>query len=164
MVGLILINFFCKTTKRHTLNSECGGMIHPIIHLLAGINERSFVVNTQQTKDNRAITGIANHTGRRGCAGSPATMALPIGARKRMCIRYIPNVLFEMEVIHFGACLPSMQVKRRKAPNVARTTFGVQNSHPHSSVLVSITFPGTPCHQNDHAVKNAPTKKLTAPT
>ena len=62
-----------------------------------------------------------------------------IGARKNMCIRYMPNESLEMPVIHEGVCFCSIQVKRRKAPNVARSTLGVQNSHDHSSIGVSMS-------------------------
>ena len=63
-----------------------------------------------------------------------------------------------------GAFCWRMQEKSRKAPNVDRRTLGRQNSHAHSSSGVSINTPGTPFHQKDHPVKNAPTKKLMRPT
>ena len=52
-----------------------------------------------------------------------------------MCIRYMPKVSFDKRVIHAGE--RSMQVNSIKAPKVAKSTLGVQNSHDHSAIGVS---------------------------
>ena len=52
-----------------------------------------------------------------------------------------------MDVIRRGAFTLSIHVKRRNAPNVASRTFGVVNSHDHSSIGVSINCPGSPFNQ-----------------
>ena len=75
------------------------------------------------------MQGIAAQTGMSGSAWLPFTKKLAIGARKNICIRYMLNESREMPVIHRGASFCSMQVNIRKAPKVASSTLGVQNSH-----------------------------------
>ena len=84
--------------------------------------------------------------------------------KKNRCIRYMPYDNFESEVIQLGAFCCLMHEKSRKAPKVAQSTLGVQNSHDHSSIGVSMIFPGTPAFQNDHPVKKAPIRKQSVPT
>ena len=74
-----------------------------------------------------------------------------------MCIRYMPKVSLARLLIHLGAFW--MQLNSRKAPKVASNTFGVQNSHDHSIIGVSICTPGTAFYQKLHAVNNPPTTK-----
>ena len=62
----------------------------PTMYLLAGRWERSQVVMALQVKLSRAMEGMARATGIKGCPGSPLTIHAAIGARKNMCIRYIP--------------------------------------------------------------------------
>lgn len=93
---------------------------------------------------------MAIRTGYRGLALSPPTMAAAMGARKNMCIKYMPSESRAISLIIYFVC--RMQVKRRKAPKVAHSTFGVQNSHAHSNIGVSMSCPGTPFIQNDQAV------------
>ena len=69
-----------------------------------------------------------------------------------------------MDVIRRGAFTWSIHVKRRNAPNVASRTFGVVNSHDHSSIGVSINCPGSPFNQKLHAVKKAPATQQIVPT
>ena len=95
---------------------------------------------------------MAIRTGNRGIALSPPTMAAAMGARKNMCIKYMPNESRAISLIIFGDFVCRMQVKRRKAPKVAHSTFGVQNSNAHSNIGVSMSCPGTPFIQNDQAV------------
>ena len=78
-----------------------------------------------------------------------------------MCIRYMPKVSFDKRVIHAGE--RSMQVNRIKAPKVAKSTLGVQNSHDHSTIGVSIITPGVPFHQKLHAVNAPPISRQSAP-
>ena len=61
-----------------------------------------------------------------------------------MCIRYIPNESFAMSVMTAGAFFCLMLENMRNAPKVASSTFGVQNSHAHSSSGVAIGFSGSP--------------------
>ena len=84
------------------------------------------------------MQGIAKSTGRSGLAWSLATNTLAIGARKNMCIRYIPNDIFDTDAIRRGVFGLLIQEKSRNAPNEAQSTLGVQNSHDHSSKGVSI--------------------------
>ena len=118
-------------------------------------------------KVSSAMTGIAAHTGNRGFATSPWMMAAAIGARKNMCMRYMPYVSFDKDSQKsclFGCWDGDMQVKSKKMPKVAHNTFGVQNSQLHSNMGVSMYCPGTPFHQNDQAVKAAPIKKKNKPS
>ena len=62
----------------------------PTKYLLPGRKESSQVVRALQAKLSRAMAGIARATGIKGFAGSPATIRLAIGARKNMCMRYMP--------------------------------------------------------------------------
>ena len=55
-----------------------------------------------------AITGIASHIGSNGSAWLPATIALAIGARKNIWIRYIPNDMRDISAISFGVRFASM--------------------------------------------------------
>ena len=114
-------------------------------------------------KVHSAMQGIARYTGTSGSAAEPPMNSLAIGARKNMCIRYIPKLNLAMPLTAAGALLRSMQEKSRKAPNEARSTLGVQNSQDHSSRGVSMSLPGVPIYQNDQPVKAAPTRKHTAP-
>ena len=132
--------------------------------MLPGIRETSLDVTAQQTKVDTAISGIAAHTGINGCATLAPITSLAIGARKKRCIRYIPNDSFDKVVTMAGAFFLLMQLNIRKAPKVARTTLGVQNSQAHSSMGVSIICPGTPFNQKDHPVNAAPRRKDTIPT
>ncbi len=108
---------------------------------------------------------MASQTGNRGLAGSPPMMMPAMGARKNMCMRYMPKDSFDTSVTTAGALpfLGWMQVKSRKRPKVAHSTLGEQNSQLHSSSGVSMGWPGTPFHQNDQAVKAAPTRKNSVP-
>ena len=118
-------------------------------------------------KVSSAMTGIAAHTGNRGFATSPWMMAAAIGARKNMCMRYMPYVSFDKDSQKsclFGCWDGDMQVKSKKMPKVAHNTLGVQNSQLHSNIGVSMYCPGTPFHQNDQAVKAAPIKKKSKPS
>ena len=110
------------------------------------------------------MIGMASQTGMRGWAGSPLTKMGAMLERKRRCIRYMPKDRREERATKREGRTLSMQVKRRKAPKVAQRTLGVQNSHDHSSMGVSMTFPGTPAYQNDHPVNAAPTRKHKRPT
>ena len=85
-----------------------------------------------------------------------------MNVRKNICIRYIPNVRRAWLLIHFGAFV--IHVKNKNAPNVDRRTLGVQNSHDHSIIGVSIRTPGSATNQKLHAEKAAPAIKHTAPT
>ena len=138
--------------------------IYPIIHLLPGTNEMSLDVIAQQMKVSTAMQGMANHTGMRGWAWSPATKTVAMLLRKKRCIRYMPKDNFDRLVIHRGACWRMMHVKSRKAPKEAQSTLGVQNSHDHSSIGVSMRLPGTPAFQNDHPVKRDPMRRHKEPT
>ena len=109
------------------------------------------------------MLGIAAQTGMSGSAWLPFTKKLAIGARKNICIRYMLNERREMTVIHRGASFCSMQVNIRKAPKVASSTLGVQNSHDHSSRGVSMSWLGVPFHQNDQPVKAAPMARQVRP-
>ncbi len=128
------------------------------------MSEMSFVVTTQQTNVSTAITGMAAQTGRRGWATLPPIIQLAMGARKKRCIRYMPKVNFATPVSSRGASVRCMQLKSKKAPNVAHSTLGIQNSHPHSSIGVSMACPGVPFHQKLQAVKAAPAMRHTVPT
>ena len=130
--------------------------LYPIIHLLPGISEMSLDVTAQHRKVRMAMRGMANAVGMSGFMGSPLTKYAAIGARKKRCMRYMPNDSLERPVTRRGACCCPMLVKSRNAPKVASRTFGVQNSHDHSSDGVSMSCPGTPFHQNDHPVNMAP--------
>ena len=79
-------------------------------------------------------------------------------------MRYMPKESLEIPVISLHDLFAPMQVKIKKSPKVAQSTLGVQNSQAHSRIGVSISTPGTPFHQNDHAVKPAPARKHTVPT
>ena len=72
-------------------------------YLLPGMRLMSFDVTAQQMNVRIAITGIANATGIKGSAWFPLTKKLAIGARKNICIRYIPNESLEMPVMIAGA-------------------------------------------------------------
>ena len=108
------------------------------------------------------MTGMASHTGICGWAISPRIIHSAINVRKKMCMRYMPKVSWARLLIQRGAEV--MQVNNRKAPKVERRTLGVQNSHDHSIIGVSIVTPGTAFHQKLHAEKAAPTIKQTVPT
>ena len=82
------------------------------------------------------MTGIASHTGSRGSAALPAISLPEMGTRKKICIRYMPNVSLAIDVMNDGA--RRMQVKSRKAPKVESSTLGVQNCHDHSISGVGI--------------------------
>ena len=56
----------------------------------------------------------------------------------------MPNDRREHNATKRGVAGWSIHVKRRKAPNVAHSTLGVQNSQDQSSMGVSITVPGMP--------------------
>lgn len=138
-------------------------MDYPMIHLLPGRKEISLQVTTQQIKVRMAIVGIARLTGSNGSVTLPWMIAGAICDKKNMWTRYMPKVSLEIPVMMRGALGCSMQVKSRNAPKVAKRTLGVQNSHDHSRSGVSITCPGIPFHQNDHAVNVAPIKNVIAP-
>ena len=78
-------------------------------------------------------------------------------------MRYMPNDKREARPTSRGVLLPPIQLNIRKAPKVAISTFGVQNSHDHSSIGVSMVWPGTPTYQKDHPVKAAPVRKHAKP-
>ena len=122
-----------------------------------------FAATALQIKQRIAITGMASHTGISGSARFPSTKNVAIGARKNICMRYIPKESFESCVIHLGAAAWRMHVNIRNIPKVAQSTLGVQNSHAHSSIGVSISCPGTPLSQKLHAVKAAPATKHIEP-
>ena len=121
-----------------------------------------FVVTAQHRNVSSPITGMASHTGSIGLATSPLMIHSAIKVRKKMCIRYMPKVSLARLFIHRGALW--MQVNNRNAPKVASNTLGVQNSHDHSIIGVSICKPGTAFHQKLHAVNRPPMTKLIAPT
>ena len=121
------------------------------------------VVMKQNMKVNTAMEGIDNHTGRRGFVRSPLTNIGAILLRKKRCMRYMPNDKREARPTSRGVLLPPIQLNIRKAPKVAISTFGVQNSHDHSSIGVSMVWPGTPTYQKDHPVKAAPVRKHAKP-
>lgn len=79
--------------------------------------------------------------------------------RKKRCMRYMPNDKREASSTSRGVLLPPIQLNIRNAPNVAQSTFGVQNSHDHSSIGVSMVWPGIPTYQKDQPVKAAPVRK-----
>ena len=110
-----------------------------MIHLLPGISDISFDVTALQMKVRAAIAGIARYTGMSGSAGFPFTKNDAIGARKRMCMRYMPNEILDSPVMNDGACFLSMHEKSMNAPKVARSTLGVQKAHAHSRIGVSIS-------------------------
>ena len=134
---------------------------YPIKYWLPGKNDSNFVVTAQQRNVRMAIMGISKPTGNSGAATSPPIRHRAIGAKKKRCIRYIPNERRDSDVmIAHGR---SMQLKSKKAPKVANNTLGVQNSHDHSSIGVSMSCPRTPFHQKLHAVKAAPNTKQIVP-
>ena len=90
-------------------------------------------------------------------------MAEAMGAKNSKCIRYMPNDRRDNSPMMRGAFACFMHENKMNAPNVAHSTFGVQNSHDHSRRGVSMRLPGTPCHQNDHAVNAAPATKHSEP-
>ena len=135
----------------------------PITYLLPGKRESSLAVIAQQINDKMAIAGMANHTGRVGCATSPPITHVAMGARKNMCIRSSPKDKPDKEDMIAGAFCCLMQVKSMNNPKVANKTFGVQNSQAHSNVGVSIIVQGMPFHQQPHAVKTAPARKQIEP-
>ena len=132
------------------------------MYLLPGISEIIFVVTAQHRNVSSPIAGIASHTGNSGWATSPPISHSAMNIRKKMCIRYMPKVSLARLFIHRGALW--MQVNNRNAPKVANNTLGVQNSHDHSIIGVSICKPGTAFHQKLHAVNRPPMTKLIAPT
>ena len=122
------------------------------------------VVMKQNMKVSTAMEGIDSHTGRRGFVRSPLTNIGAILLRKKRCMRYMPNDKREASSTSRGVLLPPIQLNIRNAPNVAQSTFGVQNSHDHSIIGVSIRTPGSATNQKLHAEKAAPAIKHTAPT
>ena len=120
-----------------------------------------FVVTAQHRNVSSPITGMASHTGSIGLATSPLMIHSAIKVRKKMCIRYMPKVSLARLLIHRGAFW--MQLNSRKEPKVASNTLGVQNSHDHSIIGVSICKPGTAFHQKLHAVNRPPMTKQIVP-
>ena len=76
--------------------------------------------------------GIAAHTGIIGSAGLPFTKNPVIGITKNIWIRYIPKDSLLISDTSFGVSVFLMHVNRVNAPNEARSTLGVQNSHAYS--------------------------------
>ena len=109
------------------------------------------------------MDGMATHTGISGVSGWPPVIQVAMGARKNICMRYMPKVSCPPLVKAGEPYLLGMQENIRKAPNVLISRFGVQNSHDHSKTGVSMSWPGVPSIQNDHAVKLEPIRKHRAP-
>ena len=80
----------------------------------------------------KVATGIAIHTGMIGSAGLPFTKNPVIGMTKNIWIRYIPKDSLLTSDTSLGVSSLWMHVNMVNAPNEARSTFGVQNSHAYS--------------------------------
>ena len=80
----------------------------------------------------KVATGIAIQTGMSGSAGLPFTKKPATGMTKKIWMRYIPKDSLLMSDTSPGVSFFRMHVNNVKAPNDARSTLGVQNSHAYS--------------------------------
>ena len=114
---------------------------YPIIHLLPGMRDMSFIVRYEQANVAMAISGISSAVGN----SKPSFISATQGPNQKICTRYIPKLRFERFTIALGSDVASMQVNNRKAPNVNTTQLMVQNAQPTSITGVECTTPGTAC-------------------
>ena len=111
---------------------------YPIIHLLPGMSEIIFVVTKQQINVVAAIQGMAATVGNARLCLNTVTHR----PSQNMCIRYMPELSFDISVMSRGDFGWFIQLNIRKVPVVRSTQLMVQKAHPISITGVDRFSPG----------------------